>query len=27
MENIYADQNLLEENWLSEEDIKAWEDL
>jgi len=27
MENIYVDQNLLEENWLSEEDIKAWEDL
>jgi len=25
--NIFADENLLSENWLSEEDNSAWEDL
>ena len=24
---IYADENLLAEDWLSEEDIKAWKNL
>lgn len=25
--NIYADENLLAENWLSEEDNSAWKNL